>query len=129
MGRLLRNITILAALGTALVSTTTPAQAAASSSSIVKTGGTRAAEAWFNRSDGSHAGKAWFDVYDAKCDANDVYVEYQINGGNSQEKYNSGGCGTTKGYNLQTGYFAIVYRVCVDDAGYNTCGTWRSDHN
>ncbi|WP_433382532.1 hypothetical protein [Streptosporangium sp. CA-115845] len=125
-----RAMTILSVLGLAMVTVTGPAQAAASSSAIVNTNGTRAAEAWFNRSNGTHANKAWFDVYDAKCDANDVYVEYAINGDpDPDQKYNSGGCGTTKGFNLQTGRFAISYRVCVDDAGYNTCSAWKGDNN
>ena len=107
-----------------------PALAAASSSAIVYTNGTRAAETWFNRSNGTHANNAWFDVADAKCDAHSVYVEYQIDGGNSQKKENKGGCGTTRGYNLRTGYFAIVYRTCVNDTfGNHPCSVWRADHN
>ncbi|MFI6457347.1 hypothetical protein ACIBF6_38050 [Streptosporangium amethystogenes] len=125
-----RAMTILSVLGLSMVIVTGPAQAAASSSVIVNTDGTRAAEAWFNRSNGTHANNAWFDVYDAKCDANDVYVEYTINGdADRTKKYNSGGCGTTRGFNLRTGQFAISYRVCVDDAGPNTCSEWKGDSN
>lgn len=125
-----RAVSLLSVLGLAMATVTGPAQAAASSSAIVYTNGTRAAEAWFNRSNGTHANKAWFDVYDAKCDANDVYVEYAIDGDpDPDEGRNSGGCGTTKGINLRTGQFAISYRVCVDDAGYNTCSPWKGDNN
>jgi hypothetical protein len=132
MMRTLRRLALLmAVLGLAMVAVPGSAQAAASSSVWVDTGSprTRAAEALFNRSNGTHGNKAWFDVNDTKCDANDVYVEYSINGGNHVEKYNSGGCGTGKSYNLQTGRFAISFRVCVDDAGYNTCSEWRGDNN
>jgi hypothetical protein len=133
MSRLMRRTTMIAAAtGIATVSIVGPAQAAPSSSTWIDTGSpkTRAAEALFNRSNGTHSNKAWFDVNDTKCDANDVYVEYKINGEqDSTSKYNSGGCGTGKGYNLQTGRFAIVYRVCVDDAGTNTCSGWRGDNN
>ncbi|GII77710.1 hypothetical protein Sru01_26920 [Sphaerisporangium rufum] len=108
-----------------------PAQAAASSSAIVKTGGTRAGEAWFNRSNGTHSNKAWFDVYDAKCDAEPVYVQYSINGDlKDYTQENDGGCGTTMGVNLQTGYFTIKYRVCVDNGVFSdSCSSWKSDHN
>jgi len=76
------------------------AMAAASSSAIVYTSGTRAAEAFFNRSvAGSHAGKAWIDLYDAKCDAHSVYVQYQVNAGGTQRFNNGGGCGSTAGVN------------------------------
>ncbi|WP_112264124.1 hypothetical protein [Lentzea terrae] len=110
---------------------TTPASAAASSSAIVNTDKTRAAEAFFNRStSGSHAGKAWIDLYDAKCDAHSVYVEYRINDGGTKRFTNGGGCGNTSGVNLQTGYFAIVYRACVDvQFGGDPCSKWVSDHN
>ncbi|MDA0634790.1 hypothetical protein OUY22_15300 [Nonomuraea sp. MCN248] len=121
--------TLVLAVGGTLV-LAPPAQAAASSNAIVKTNGTRAGEAWFNRSNGTHANKAWFDLYDAKCDAHSVYVEYQINNNGTVEKENEGGCGSTKGFNLQTGYFAIVYRVCVNDTfGNHPCSAWVSDHN
>ena len=110
---------------------TTPASAAASSSAIVNTSNTRAAEAFFNRSTaGSHSGKAWIDLYDAKCDAHSVYVQYRINNGDTKRHTNSGGCGTTSGVNLQSGYFAIVYRACVDvQLGGDPCSKWISDHN
>ena len=132
MKRVLRRVVpVLAVVGLAMVAVPGSAQAAASSSVWVDTGSpkTRAAEALFNRSNGTHGNNAWFDVNDTKCDANDVYVEYAINGGSTKTKYNSGGCGTGKGYNLQTGHFAISYRVCVDDAGFNTCSGWRGDNN
>ena len=132
MRRTLRKLALLVAvLGLTMVAVTGSAQAAPSSSVWVDTGSpkTRAAEALFNRSNGTHGNKAWFDVNDTKCDANDVYVEYAINGGGTTLKYNSGGCGTGKGHNLQTGGFAISFRVCVDDAGRNTCSGWRGDNN
>ncbi|TMR15452.1 hypothetical protein ETD86_27115 [Nonomuraea turkmeniaca] len=107
-----------------------PAALAASSNAIVYTDGTRAGEVWFNRSNGTRGNRAWFDLYDAKCDKHSVYVEYSINNGADERKKNDGGCGTTRGFNLRTGYFAIVYRVCVDDTfGNHPCSGWRSDHN
>jgi hypothetical protein len=113
---------------------TTPAPALANPSSsgvIVFTNNTPAAEAYFHRSDPAHANKAWFDVYDAKCDAHPVYVEYSINGGGTTSKGNDGGCNTSQGYNLQTGYFAIVYRVCVNNTAWfsDPCSQWWADHN
>ncbi|HET6354332.1 hypothetical protein [Streptomyces sp.] len=101
---------------------------AASSSAIVYTNGTRAAEAWFNKSGASHSGYAWIDLYDAKCDGEPVYVEYKINNGSTTTKWNSGGCGSTAGFNLQKGSFAIVYRVCVDTF-VPTCSPWKADNN
>lgn len=129
--RLLRVLVGLTAALGLIVSTAPAAMAAASSSAIVNTSGTRAAEAFFNRSvAGSHGGRAWIDLYDAKCDAHSVYVEYQINGGGTQRHTNSGGCGSTSGVNLRTGYFAIVYRACVDvQLGSDPCSRWVSDHN
>jgi len=127
-----RKLTIFGVLacGLLVASQPAPALAAASSSAIVNTNGTRAGESWFNRSNGTHSNKAWFDVYDAKCDAGSVYVEYQINNSGTHQKDNEGGCGTTKGFNLQTGYFAIVYRTCVNDSfGNHPCSPWVSDHN
>jgi hypothetical protein len=132
VNRVLRRIVPVAAVvGLAMVAVPGSASAAASSSVWVNTGSpkTRAAEALFNRQDAAHANKAWFVVNDTKCDANDVYVEYAINGGSTTTKYNSGGCGTSKSYNLQSGHFAISFRVCVDDAGFNTCSEWRGDNN
>jgi hypothetical protein len=132
MSRLMRRASMIAAAaGLATMGIVGPAQAAASSSVWVDTGSpkTRAVEALFYRSNGTHGNKAWFRVNDTKCDANDVYVEYRIDGGANTEKYNSGGCGTGKEHNLKTGRFAIVFRVCVDDAGFNTCSEWRGDNN
>lgn len=114
------------------VISTIPAQAAASSSAIVNTNGSRAGEAWFNRSNGTRGNKAWFDVYDAKCDASPVYVQYKINGSlKSNYHTNDGGCDTTAGFNLQTGSFTIEYRACVDDSIIlnDTCSAWKKDHN
>jgi hypothetical protein len=132
----MRKVAISALLAPVLAGTVTvlvpsPVLAAASSSSIVYTNGTRAGEAFFNRSvSGSHGNRAWFDVYDAKCDASSVYVEYILNGAPKVQKENVGGCGTTKGYNLQTGRFAIQYRACVNDSfGQHPCGIWVSDNN
>jgi hypothetical protein len=123
-------LALLVASTLTVVAPPAPALAAASSSAIVYTNGTRAGESFFNRSNGTHSNKAWFDVYDAKCDASSVYVEYEINAGDRQHKENEGGCGTTKGFNLQTGYFAIVYRTCVNDSfGNHPCSGWRADHN
>jgi hypothetical protein len=105
---------------------------AASSNAIVRTNGTRAGEAWFNRSNGTHGNNAWFDLHDAKCDAEPVYVEYRFNGSSSSRIFtNDGGCGTTQGENLLRGYFTIRYRVCVDDSFLpgDTCSGWKNDHN
>ncbi|MFI6457348.1 hypothetical protein ACIBF6_38055 [Streptosporangium amethystogenes] len=114
------------------MSLTVPAQAAASSSVIANTNGTRAAEAWFNRSNGTHSNKAWIDLYDAKCDASPVYLEYKLNNeSRARTELNDGGCGTTAGVNIQTGAFNIKYRVCVDDSIVlsDSCSGWKSDHN
>ncbi|MFI6457337.1 hypothetical protein ACIBF6_38000 [Streptosporangium amethystogenes] len=114
------------------VSLAIPAQAAASSSAIVNTSGTRAGEAFFNRSNGTHSNKAWIDLYDAKCDASPVYVQYKINGeSRARTDTNDGGCGTTAGINLQTGAFNIEYRVCVDNSTIlnDTCSGWKTDRN
>jgi hypothetical protein len=132
MTRTSRRIALIAAaLGLLVVGPVGSAQAAASSSVWVNSGNpsSRGAEALFNRSNGTHGNNAWFEVNDTKCDANDVYVEYSINAGSRTTKYNSGGCGTSKSYNVGTGHFAVSYRVCVDDAGPNTCSGWRGDNN
>lgn len=123
-------LSILALTGTLTVLAAQPALAAASSSAIVDTNGTRAGEAFFNRSHPSHGNKAWFDVHDAKCDASSVYVEYILDGGQNVQKENEGGCGTTKGFNLKSGRFAIQYRACVNDSlGNHPCSRWVSDSN
>jgi hypothetical protein len=117
----------------AAVAFTDSAQGAASSSSIVITHGTRAAEAFFNRTvPGTHANKAWIDLYDAKCDATPVYAWYSLNGGGRSNINNANGCGTTSGFNLQSGYFAIVYRACIKDGTIfrsDSCGLVTADHN
>ncbi|MGI5268555.1 hypothetical protein ACQEUU_05345 [Nonomuraea sp. CA-218870] len=109
-----------------------PAQAA-SSHAIVKTGGTRAGEVWFNRADGSHGNNAWFDLYDAKCDAEPVYVYWKyVTDGLSKWNTNSndGGCNTTAGFNLKSGSFTIEYKVCVDDGVFSdTCSGTVRDRN
>jgi hypothetical protein len=108
----------------------TPVLAAASSHAIVYTNGTRAGETWFNRANGTHGNNAWFDVADAKCDASSVYVEYSIDARPRRSFENEGGCGTTKGFNIRSGYFAIVYRTCVNDSILrHPCSQWVSDHN
>jgi hypothetical protein len=133
MNHLLRRTAMVAgAMGLAMTVSMEPALAAASSSVWVNTGTpkTRAGEALFNRSNGTHGNKAWFDVNDTKCDASPVYVEYSINANNVKTAYSSGGCGTSKGINLQTGRFAISYRVCVDGTLWdNPCSQWRGDNN
>jgi hypothetical protein len=110
-----------------------PAQAAASSSVWVNTGSpaTRAGEALFHRSNGTHSNKAWFDVNDTKCDASPVFLYYSIDGsGRDVKQTQDGGCGTTAGINLQTGYFTIKYRICVKTGTFTSkCSEWRSDHN
>ncbi len=109
---------------------------AASSNGVAYTSGSRAAEGWFNRSASSHGGYAWFDLYDAKCDPHDVYIDYIIsqNGTSSDQKTftNDGGCNTTWGRNLAKGSFAIQYNVCVDDKWWpisDTCSGWKYDSN
>lgn len=100
------------------------ASAAASSSAIVKTGGTYAGEAWFNR-----GGPAFFDVKDGKCDGEPVFVEWKINGGSSRKYFNYDGCGTTRRVQLESGRFNITYRACVDDFPPATCSGWKTDNN
>jgi hypothetical protein len=124
----------LAAAGTLTVVAPSPALAAASSSAIANTNGTRAAEAFFNRRNGTHGNRAWFDVYDAKCDAEPVLVQYDLTSlpGGLESSLNDGGCGTTAGVNLPTGYFTIKYRACVQDGGpftNDTCSNWVYDHS
>ncbi|WP_203911621.1 hypothetical protein [Rhizocola hellebori] len=109
---------------------------AASSNAVTYTDKTRAGEAWFNRSAASHGGHAWFDLYDAKCDNHEVYIEYiTIQDGTVADQktfYNDGGCTTTWGKNLDSGHFAIQYRVCVDDKWWpvvDTCSGWKYDTN
>lgn len=103
---------------------------AASSSSIALTDGTRAAEAFFNRSGGDAAcGGPCIALFDAKCDAHSVYVEYQINNGGVTRKTNGGGCNTTLRIPL-SGNFNISYKACVDiQLGSDVCGPTRFDHN
>src|SRR4051794_2617550 len=108
-----------------------PAQAAASSSVWVDTNGSRAAEALFNRSNGSHGNRAWIDINDTKCDASPAILRYKI-GGEPQERSAKadGGCGTSAGVNLSTGYFTIKFKVCVKTGVFSEkCSEWRSDHN
>lgn len=86
--------------------------AAATSSSIVYTGGTRAGEAFFNQ-----GGPPYIDLYDAKCDSHQVYVEYQQNGGFTQRFYNGNGCNTTKRVYLSDHQGQVVYWAFVDIQG------------
>jgi hypothetical protein len=103
---------------------------AANSSSIALTSGTRAAEAFFNRSGGDAACSGpCIALFDAKCDAHQVYVEFQINGGGVTRRNNGGGCGTTLRIPL-SGSFNIAYRSCVDiQLAPDACGPMRFDHN
>ena len=103
---------------------------AASSSSIANTDGTRAAEAFFNRSGGDAACDGpCIALFDAKCDSHSVYVEYQINNGSTTRRTNGGGCNTTLRIPL-SGNFNISYKACVDiQLGSDACGPTRFDHN
>jgi hypothetical protein len=82
--------------------------AAATSSSIVRTSGSRAGEAFFNP-----GSPPYIDLYDAKCDNHQVYVEYQQNGGFNSRFYNGDGCGTTKRVYLADGKGQVVYWAFV----------------
>ncbi len=82
---------------------------AATSSSIVTTSGTRAGEAFFNP-----GSPPFIDLFDAKCDNRQVYVEYQQNGGFTTRVNNGSGCNTTRRINVPDGKGQIVYRVFVD---------------
>jgi hypothetical protein len=119
-------LTALFAVGMAV-----PAQAAASSSVWVDTSGSRAAEALFNRSNGTHANKAWIDINDTKCDASPAILRFKISGEPQERSAKAdGGCGTSAGVNLKTGYFTIKYRVCVKTGVFSEkCSDTRSDHN
>ena len=128
------GLALLATVGLFL-SGSTAAEAVASSSSIAYTNGTRAAEGFFNhRVPGTHGNRAWIDLYDAKCDARLVFVRYTIHSLDSGRigggrVTNSGGCGTTKGFNItwSDGYF-IKYLACVQiDFGDDACGPWREE--
>lgn len=97
--------------------------AAASSSSIVNTGGTRAGEAFFNQ-----GGPPYIDLYDAKCDNHQVYVLYQQNGGFTSRFNNGGGCGTTARVYLPDHKGQVVYWAYVDiQAGSDVPGARAID--
>jgi len=98
---------------------------AASSSAIVNTNGTRAAEAFFNR-----GAPPFFDLFDAKCDAHQVYVLYRINNGSWTRRSNGGGCGTTLRIPLPNSGFNIEYKACVDvQFASDPCSGSVFDHN
>jgi hypothetical protein len=126
-------VSALLALAAATLAVVAPtvASAAASTHGIAYTNGTRAAEGWFNRRNGTHGNRAWIDLYDAKCDANSVHVLYKLNGEwRTNQLTNDGGCGTTAGFNMPTGYFTIEYKVCVNDSAISdTCSNWINDHS
>jgi hypothetical protein len=104
---------------------------AASSSSIVNTSGTRAGEAFFNRSGGDAAcGGPCIALFDAKCDAHQVYVVYRINNGGATRVNNGGGCNTTLRIPLPNSGFNIAYHACVDIQGApDVCAGDKFDHN
>jgi hypothetical protein len=60
-----------------------------------------------------------------------VYLYYSINGSAHETKIIAdGGCGTTEGVNLSTGYFTIKYHICVKTGTFTSkCSDTRSDHN
>jgi hypothetical protein len=122
---------VFALIAAAMLALSTPALAAASSSVWVDTDGSRAAEALFNRSNGTHGNKAWIDINDTKCDASAAFLEYKLDGeSRAREDKADGGCGTSAGVNLSTGYFTIKFRVCVHTGPFSQkCSGWRSDHN
>jgi hypothetical protein len=62
----------------------------AGTSSQVVVDDERLVEAFFNR-----GAPAWIDLYDAKCDAHPVYVEYRVNGVGTSRHDNNDGCGRT----------------------------------
>jgi len=128
-----RALGISAVVAAATVGLSMPAEAAASSSVWVNTNGTRAGEALFNRSNGTHANKAWFDVNDTKCDASPVHLYYKyITSGLTrwEEEVADGGCGTSEGFNLQSGHFSIKYYICVKTGLFTEkCSDTRSDSN
>ena len=122
---------VFAVVVATMVALATPALAAPSSSVWVDTNGSRAAEALFNRSNGTHGNKAWIDINDVKCDASAAFLEYKLNGETrAREGKADGGCGTSAGVNLSTGYFTIKFRVCANASTFSRkCSEWRSDHN
>jgi hypothetical protein len=130
-----RSVGIMALVSAATLGLSLPAEAAASSSVWVNTGTpkTRAGEALFNRSNGTHGNKAWFDVNDTKCDASAVYLYYTfITEGvdREQKEVADGGCGSSAGFNLKSGYFKIKFRICVKTGTFTSkCSDERTDHN
>lgn len=103
---------------------------AASTHSIVFTSGTRAAEAWYNRSGGDPACSGpCLALLDAKCDGHQVYVDYEIDGVHQKPFSNNGGCGSMNRRSLP-GIYNIKYRVCVDiQLGSDVCDNFVFDHN
>ncbi|WP_203911622.1 hypothetical protein [Rhizocola hellebori] len=120
-----------AALGLAVLIPS--AAQAASSYSVVNTDGSRAGEAWYNRPvAGTHADLPWIDLYDAKCDGHFVYVSITVSwSGHLDHTYglkNDGGCGTTRGFNLNETGDSITYRACVSGGLWpDTCGPRRTE--
>lgn len=128
------GLVLLATLGL-FIAGTPAAEAAASSSSIAYTNGTRAAEVFFNhRVPGTHGDRAWLDIHDGKCDANPVFVRYEVVRPGmgiifDQRYWNREGCGTTQGHNLLWNNGDTVrYKACVDvDWGQDVCGPVRAE--
>ncbi|MCF3128820.1 hypothetical protein [Streptomyces olivochromogenes] len=101
------------------------ATASASGQVTVQTGSPRSEAArvnyWSSTDD--------FRVSDTKCDGNDVYAQYRRTGASTRTLRNSLGCGSHVDFDRTfTGRQNITYRICVDDAGGDTCSPWHPDH-
>ncbi|MGV9252828.1 hypothetical protein [Streptomyces sp. NPDC003697] len=110
---------------TALTIAVVTASASASGQVTVQTGSPRSEAArvnyWSSTDD--------FRVSDTKCDGNDVYAQYRRAGAATRTLRNSLGCHSHVDFDRSfTGRQNIKYRICVDDAGTDTCSPWRPDH-